>query len=282
MIATRFRVRTRAVAAAISTRVVPRWFGWQLVFSRTALAPKRAAPHHEAVRLPLLLTVFPWWFLGCAGSPDATGREVSVKPGINDNFLDPELDVGDFEERFEGDNREVFVHRARVAHKSGIQPGADVADIGAGTGLFTRMFSRRVGAEGKVYAVEISPRFAEHLRRDAQQRSLDNVEVVLCSERDVQLPEASIDLAFVCDTYHHFEYPKGTLRSIYRALRPGGELVIVDFRRIPGVSRPWILGHVRAGQEQVEAEIAAEGFLKVQEELVPQLRENYLVRFRRP
>lgn len=235
------------------------------------------------MRTLLLLVLLSWGLAGCcAAPPDEVGREASVKPGINDNFLDPNLDVREFEERFEGDNREVFVHRARVAGRSGIEPGMDVADIGAGTGLFTRMFSRRVGPEGKVYAVEISPRFVEHLRQDAQQRSLANVEVVLCSERDVQLPEASIDLAFVCDTYHHFEYPRGTLRSIFWALRPGGELVIVDFRRIPGVSRPWILGHVRAGQEQVEAEIRAEGFVKVQEEVLPQLRENYLVRFRRP
>lgn len=239
-------------------------------------------PHHEGVRPLLLPFLSLLGFVGCSASPDEASQEASVKPGINDNFLDPNLDVGQFEERFEGDNREVFVHRARVAGKAGIEPGMDVADIGAGTGLFTRMFARRVGPQGKVYAVEISPRFVEHLRRDAQQRSLDNVDVVLCSERDVELPEASIDVAFVCDTYHHFEYPKGTLRSIHRALRPGGELVIVDFRRIPGVSRDWILGHVRAGQEQVEAEIVAEGFVKVQEEDVPQLRENYVVRFRRP
>ena len=215
-------------------------------------------------------------------APEGVDREASVKPGINDNFLDPDLDVASFEQRFEGDNREVFVHRARIASRAGIQPGADVADIGAGTGLFTRMFSQRVGSGGRVYAVEISPKFAEHLRQDVLTRGLGNVEVVLCTDRNTKLAEASVDVAFVCDTYHHFEYPQSTLRSIYRALRPGGELVIVDFRRIPGVSRPWILGHVRAGQEVVEAEIATAGFVKLEETSVPGLRENYLVRFKRP
>jgi len=219
--------------------------------------------------------------LGCAASPSDTAEEVSVRPGINANFLDPALDVQRFEQRFEGDNREVFVHRARIAQQAAVREGMRVADIGAGTGLFTRMFARRVGAAGRVHAVEISPRFVEHLRLDAQRRGLENVEAVLCSDRDIQLPEASIDLAFVCDTYHHFEYPKSTLQSIHRALRPGGELVIVDFRRIPGVSRPWILEHVRAGQEQVEAEIEAAGFTKMGAVQLPQLRENYLVRFRR-
>ena len=58
--------------------------------------------------------------------------------------------------------------------------------------------------------------------------------VVLGGERSVELPEASVDLAFVCDTYHHFEYPRSTLASLHTAIRPGGALVVVDFEREPG------------------------------------------------
>jgi predicted methyltransferase len=87
-----------------------------------------------------------------------------------------------------------------------------------------------------------------------------------------------VDLVFVCDTYHHFEYPYRTLATIHRALKPGGRLVVIDFRRIPGKSREWVLGHVRAGQDVVEKEIAEAGFRKVGE-TKDLLDENYLVRF---
>ena len=83
---------------------------------------------------------------------------------------------------------------------------------------------------------------------------------------------------FACDTYHHFEYPQATLASIRRALRPGGTLVVVDFERIPGKTRPWLLDHVRCGKGQVIAEIAAAGFELV-EEVPLGLEENYFLRF---
>ncbi|MGE3171523.1 MAG: class I SAM-dependent methyltransferase [Planctomycetota bacterium] len=218
----------------------------------------------------------------CHGPAAAGGDEQqSVKPGINEPFLDPALDVGKYEERFEGESREIFAQRARIAGLLGLRQGMDVADIGAGTGLFTRMFAPKVAPEGTVYAVEIAPKFVDHLRADATRRGHDNVKVVLCDERSTALPAASVDVVFVCDTYHHFEYPQHTLASIRAALRPGGELVVVDFIRIPGVSRDWILDHVRAGQDVVTAEIEAAGFEKVRDEATPYLRENYAMRFRR-
>ncbi len=218
----------------------------------------------------------------CHGGPPAAADEPSVKPGINADFLDPALDVGKYEQRFEVESREIFAQRAKIAALTGVQAGQAIADIGAGTGLFTRMFASVVGASGKVYAVEIAPKFVEHLREGAKLRGAGNIEVVQCTERSAELPPASIDLAFVCDTYHHFEFPKHTLASIHAAVRPGGELVVVDFRRIPGVSRDWILEHVRAGQEVVTAEVEAAGFTKVRDEDAPFLRENYVMRFRRP
>jgi predicted methyltransferase len=86
-----------------------------------------------------------------------------------------------------------------------------------------------------------------------------------------------VDLVFLCDTYHHFEFPFKTMASIHKALRPGGRLVLVDFHRIPGKSREWVLGHVRAGQEVFVKEIVTSGFKVVGEETF--LKENYLVRF---
>jgi ubiquinone/menaquinone biosynthesis C-methylase UbiE len=154
-----------------------------------------------------------------------------------------------------------------------------VADIGAGTGLFAPLLSKAVGPDGTVYAVDIVKDFLAHIERRAAEAGLRNVRTVLCTERSAELPPASIDAAFICDTYHHFEFPRSTMASIRRALRPGGEIVLVDFKRIPGTSSEWILNHVRAGQETVTAEIEAAGFSKIEE--IGLLRDNYILRFRR-
>lgn len=220
----------------------------------------------------------------CVGPFESAGEsvaETSVKAGINDNFLDPGLDVEAFIERFEGESREIAAHRGAIVQALYLTPGLDVADVGSGTGLFLAPLSRGVGAEGTVYAVDISPVFVEHLRARAAEAGLANVEVVQCSERSAELAEASVDLVFICDTYHHFEYPQSTLASLHAALRPGGRLVVVDFERIPGVSRDWMLEHVRAGKEVFRAEIEAAGFEHLSEVDVEGLEENYLLVFRR-
>jgi SAM-dependent methyltransferase len=228
--------------------------------------------------------------LGCQAAPapqDAppvtppAAETASVKPGINKSFLDPALDVGKYEQTFEGESREVFAHRARIAALLQLQTGMAVADVGAGTGLYTLMFAPKVGPSGRVYGVDIAPQFVEHMTRAAAGRQLPQVVARLCSERSVELPSASVDLVFVCDTYHHFEYPQATLASIHDALRPGGELVILDFIREPGTSREWILDHVRAGEAVVTQEVTAAGFTLVRREETPFLRENYVLRFRR-
>ena len=205
----------------------------------------------------------------------ARGQDKSVKPGINDPFKDP--DVAKFVGTFEGESREVFTARDKVVAACDLKPGMIVADVGAGTGLFTRLFAKAVGPDGQVYAVDIAPKFLEHIQKTAREAGLKNVTPVLCNQDSADLPPNSVDLIFVCDTYHHFEFPQRTLASIHRALRPGGRLVLVDFHRILGKSSEWILFHVRAGQEVFVKEIEAAGFKQTGEEKF--LKENYLVRF---
>lgn len=209
-----------------------------------------------------------------------SAQDASVKPGINDKFLDPKLNVEEWTKRFETESREIFHERERIVAAAGLKPGMAMADIGAGTGLFTLHFAQAVGADGKVYAVEIARNFLEHIQARASKASATNVRTILCTERSVELPESGIDLAFICDVYHHFEYPQATLASLHKALRPGGTLVLIDFKRIPGVSSDFIMNHVRAGQEVFEAEVTAAGFEKV-EEVTGLLEENYFVKFRR-
>lgn len=215
------------------------------------------------------------------GKPDGKTEE-SVKPGINKRFLSKKLNVKKYTKTFETESREVFAHRHRIAKLIGIQPGMTVADIGAGTGLFLDLFSKAVGKDGLLFAVDIAPKFIEHLSRRSQAKRLTQVLPILCSGTSTCLPTASVDIAFTCDTYHHFEYPKSTLASLRAAIRPGGQLVIVDFERIPGVSRKFIMGHVRCGKQKVIDEITAAGFVLIDEVKVKGLKENYFIRFKRP
>jgi ubiquinone/menaquinone biosynthesis C-methylase UbiE len=222
--------------------------------------------------------------LACASSAQAPSKpvETSVRPGVNEAYLAEDLDVERFVEIFEGESREVFAQRERIVEALAVSPGMTVADIGAGTGLFLPALDREVGPEGWVYAVDISPKFLEHLRERSEREKLARVNVVRGLEDSVALPAASVDLAFVCDTYHHFEYPRSTLDSLHAAIRPGGFLVVVDFERIPGESQDWVLGHVRAGKQVFREEIESAGFRFEREVLIEGLEKNYLLRFQRP
>ena len=207
--------------------------------------------------------------------------EKSVKPGINDRFFAPNFNIDEWIGRFEVESREVFAGREAVLKACSIKPGYRIADIGAGTGFYSRMFAGAVGDQGWVYAVDIIPQFLRHVNAKMAAEKVGNVTTVLSTERSVQLPPSSVDLVFICDTYHHFEYPQSTLASIYGALKPNGTLVVIDFERIPGESREFILGHVRAGKDVFKREIQEAGFQFVDEVKVPTFKENYLLRFRK-
>jgi ubiquinone/menaquinone biosynthesis C-methylase UbiE/intracellular sulfur oxidation DsrE/DsrF family protein len=209
----------------------------------------------------------------------SAAQEQSVKPGINDSFRDP--DPQEFLDKFEVESREVFARRKEIVAACKIKAGQTVADIGAGTGLFTYLFSEAVGKEGRVIAVDIAQKFLDHIRTASRERGLKNVETLLCKVDSTELPENSVDIAFICDTYHHFEYPLKTMKSLHRAMKPGGRVIVVDFHRVTGRSTDWVLEHVRAGQEVFEAEIGKAGFKKIHEDL-ELLKENYLVVFEKP
>jgi predicted methyltransferase len=204
-------------------------------------------------------------------------QEKSVRPGINDPFKNP--DIKHFTDVFETESREIFAKRKQIVAACKIKSGMVVADVGAGTGLFTLLFSAEVGDKGKVYAVEIAPKFIEHIEKICKEKGIKNVLEVLGKPDSVELPPESIDLAFICDTYHHFEYPFKTMTSIHRALRPQGRVVLVDFKRIPGISSEWVMNHVRAGKETFTQEIESVGFKVVEEPKL--LKENYCLVFER-
>ncbi|MBP90618.1 MAG: hypothetical protein CMJ64_28565 [Planctomycetaceae bacterium] len=210
-------------------------------------------------------------------SPELLAQEKSVRPGINKSFEKP--DVTKFVERFEREGREVYDHREEIIAACDLKSGMIVADVGSGTGLFTRMIAPRVGERGRVYAVDIAKEFVQHVASICKEAGLTNVKGVVCKPDSVELPDDSIDLAFICDAYHHFEFPYKTMRSVHRVLRPGGHVVLVEFHREEGKSSDWILNHLRANQETFVNEIRLAGFEVVDEKGF--LKTSYWMRFKK-
>ena len=226
-------------------------------------------------RLATRLSLFAVAIFVCPLSQVALGQQTSVKPDINEPFENP--DVDSFIARFERDGREVFDKREQIVEACLLKEGMDMADIGAGTGFLTRMFAREVGEKGTVWAVDISDEFIEHIKKSAREEGLSNIRGIVCDQDDTRLPPNSVDLVFMADTYHHFEFPAKTMASVYRALRQGGLLIVIDYHRKEGETDEWLLDHIRADRGTVIREIQAAGFGVVGEAHF--LEENYFLRF---
>ena len=208
-----------------------------------------------------------------------TQRKGQGQGDLNKQFENP--DVPSFVKRFESESREVYTQRDKVIKSLGLRPGMAVADVGAGTGFYTRLFADKVGKEGKVYAVDISAPFLKHIAEVSKNQGQSQVRTVLGGQETTNLPENSVDLVFICDTYHHFEKPQAVLSSIHRALKPGGALVVIDFDRRPGQSSEFVMGHIRAAKEVFFQEIEQAGFKRLETPDAPRFEENFFARFRK-
>lgn len=134
--------------------------------------------------------------------------------------------------------------------------GATVVDLGTGAGFLLPHLSQAVGADGKVIAEDIHNDFLDAARKTAAQEKLTNVEYVVGTERDPNLPEAVADVILALDAYHHFNYPEEMLVGIRQALRDGGRFVIVDYYK-SGFRDP---DHIRLDKPAVIQEVEANGF----------------------
>ena len=159
-----------------------------------------------------------------------------------------------------------------------LKPGMDVADVGAGTGYYSRRMALAVGPTGQVYAIEVQPQMLRILETTAKRPGYGNIVPVLGADDDVKLPEASIDLAVMVDVYHELAYPHEVLASIVRALRPGGRMVFVEYRgedfRVP------IKPLHKMTEQQVRLEAADQAL--VWERTARTLPWQHVVVFRRP
>jgi ubiquinone/menaquinone biosynthesis C-methylase UbiE len=142
-----------------------------------------------------------------------------------------------------------------------LKPGQIVADIGAGTGVFTVPLARAVQPGGTVYAVDIEQGLIDHIAKVAADQSVSNVKTVLGAFEDPRLP-AQVDLAFITDVLHHIEKRDVYVKNLARYLKPGGRIAVIDF--IPGKG-----GHrddpgMQLSPEQVAAMMAQVGLKPVE------------------
>ena len=173
--------------------------------------------------------------------------------------------------------------RARLAELLRIQPGSTIADVGAGDGDFALAFAESVGEAGRVFATEISESNLSRIRAAVTREKRSNVTVIEVTEDDARLPEACCDAIYLRNVYHHLTRPKATVDSLFRAMKPGALLAIIDFepsgRRVGGV--PENRGGHGVRPALVAEELAASGFREVQR--IPRWRGNdYLILFEKP
>jgi ubiquinone/menaquinone biosynthesis C-methylase UbiE len=230
-------------------------------------------------RVAVVLTASAGVFVSAAAFAwtQSTKPRTKADPKINEPFKRP--DLKGYIKKFESDDREIYAKREEIVAALGLKPGMAVADVGAGTGLFTRIFADRVGATGKVYAVDIAQRFLTHIAAEARKRGHSQIMIVRGDQESTHLPSESVDLVFLCDVYHHLENPEKVLASIRRALKPEGNLVVIDFDRVERRSTEFVLKHVRASQDVFRREIEASGFRLVPSRKAPPLKETFFLRF---
>jgi len=180
----------------------------------------------------------------------------------------------DWQRRFEREGREVFDHRDAIVELLDLRAGMEVADVGAGSGLFTLAMARAVGPKGKVYAVDVQAYFLDAIAERARAAKLANVVTVTADQRASGLAADSIDLALLVDSYHHLEHPAAYLADLRRALRAGGRLVVIDYDRTGAHADGWMKDHVRADPGEFLREIEAAGFRL--RERAALLRENFV------
>lgn len=145
----------------------------------------------------------------------------------------------------------------------GVESGQAIGDIGTGVGFMLPYMIDAVGPTGRVYAEDIQDDFLEQAKAAVAEGGWKNVTFVKGDPKDVKLPENSLDLGFILDVYHHINYPEVTMASVYKAVKPGGRLAMIDFyrsREHPRMSEERRKDHIRLDRDGFKAEIEAVGF----------------------
>jgi ubiquinone/menaquinone biosynthesis C-methylase UbiE len=165
-------------------------------------------------------------------------------------------DPKQYQQVLENPDRIAALQVPKVVAALGLKPGMRVADLGAGSGVFTVPLATAVGQKGRVYAIDIDPGLLAIVGEKAKSANLGNIETIVAGETDPRLPEP-VDLLFLSDTLHHLPAQGSYVKQFARLLRPGGRVAIIEFAE----------GHWPAGHEsfaitpsQVDGWMDAAGF----------------------
>ena len=214
-----------------------------------------------------------------AAMTQVVAQQQTITPTAKELNKSFDADAAQWTQRFEHEGRAIYDKRFEILDVMALKPGMDVADIGAGSGLFSRLIAGRTAPGGTVYAVDIAKNMVDHIIKTAQEEKIANLKAVLGDPHSPKLAPNSVDVVCIIDSYHHFEYAADMLAEIKKALRPDGLLMLIDFKRIEGVSRDYILKMVRAGEGTFTDEFLNAGFELVErrDDMFP---ENYLLKFK--
>jgi len=159
-----------------------------------------------------------------AASQDATKRDEHEMHRLHS---DPKSYIGALDDP----KRDVYQKPHEVIAALGLKPGEVVADVGAGSGYFTFRLAHQVGDKGKIYAVDVSPDMILHINRRIRELKVSNVISLLADPDDPLLPDRSVNRFFFSESWHHIENQTKYLALMKRMLKPGGEIVMIDFHK---------------------------------------------------
>ena len=143
----------------------------------------------------------------------------------------PRRDTRAYIAMLEGPARDAYQKPDEVIRALELKPGETVADIGSGSGYFTLRLARAVGEAGHVYGVDIDPDLTRHLNRRIRDSGLRNVQTVLSEPDDPLLPDRSIDRFLIVNTWHHIEGHARYLALLKKLLKPGGQIIMIDYQK---------------------------------------------------
>ncbi|HEV2852673.1 MAG TPA: class I SAM-dependent methyltransferase [Thermoanaerobaculia bacterium] len=206
----------------------------------------------SAVFRALLVWVLMALGIACSQPLPADGKAVSKREPAN---------VMSFESAawLEREGREELEKPEVVLQAMELRKGMNVAEIGAGTGFFSRRLAKAVGPTGKVYAEDIQPEMLDLLKQYAAKEGIKNIIPVLGTETDPKLPLGKIDRVLLVDVYHEFQKPEPMLAALRKVLAPGGTITLVEYR-LEGDTASHINIKHRMSVEQVLAEWNASGY----------------------
>ena len=202
------------------------------------------------MRYPLITAIGMFFVLVMLSSPAPAEGQLASRP------------AEEWSKTLDQPNRIAGLKAEEVIARIGLKAGLTVADLGAGTGLFSIPMGRAVAPGGRVYAVEVDKAYFGIIREKARDAQVTNVQTVLGEFGDPKLPAADVDVAFFHDVLHHIDDRAGYLKNLARYVKPAGRVVVIDLKpeQSPHKDQPNLI----VSEEQVTRWMTAVGFGKVE------------------